>query len=241
VREAFTSQGKGKVLLSADYSQMELRLLAHMSSDPVLQKAFRDGEDIHASTAAKVFGVEVSEVSSEQRSQAKAINFGIMYGMGPVRLAQQTGVTMAEAKDFITRYFETFPKVRSYLDGAIESAKTNGYAKTLLGRRRPIPNLHSPSPMLVSAAQNVAVNTPVQGSAADLIKMAMIRLDQKLARGDFASKMVLQVHDELVLEVAEDELEEVQKLTVEAMQSVFDLEVPLSVDAGSGKNWLEAH
>jgi len=241
VREAFTSQVKGRVLLSADYSQMELRLLAHMSEDPGLLQAFKNGEDIHSSTAAQVFGVEVSEVSSEQRSQAKAINFGMMYGMGPVRLAQQTGVSMVEAKEFIARYFETFPKVRGFLDGAIESAKTSGYAETLLGRRRPIPNLHSDSPMLVSAAQNVAVNTPVQGSAADLIKMAMVQLDQKLARGEFKSKMVLQVHDELVLEVAEDELDEVKKLTVDAMQEVFELSVPLSVDSGVGKNWLEAH
>ncbi len=241
VREAFTSQTKGSVLLSADYSQMELRLLAHMSGDPVLIQAFKDGEDIHASTAAKVFGVEVSEVSSEQRSQAKAINFGIMYGMGPVRLAQQTGVTMVEAKDFIARYFETFPKVRGYLDSTIESAKTCGYAKTLLGRIRPVPNLHSDSPMLVSAAENVAVNTPVQGSAADLIKIAMIRLDQKLRRGEFKSKLVLQVHDELVLEVDEKELEDVRQLTVDSMQTVFELDVPLSVDAGTGKNWLEAH
>lgn len=229
------------VLLAADYSQVELRILAHLSGDEKLAEAFREGRDIHASTASVVFGVAEADVTRTQRSQAKAINFGLLYGMGPQRLARETGLTVPEAKDFIERYFAAFPKVRGWIDGVLDEARSRGYVETLMGRRRPMPDIDSANQRARVAAENAAVNTPVQGSAADIIKKAMIDLEARLAASPLASRMLLQVHDELVLEVPEKEREEVTAIVREAMEGAVTLAVPLHVDFGHGGSWLEAH
>ncbi|QDV08068.1 DNA polymerase I [Planctomycetes bacterium Poly30] len=229
------------VLLAADYSQVELRILAHLSGDEKLAEAFREGRDIHASTASLVFGVAQEDVDRTMRSQAKAINFGLLYGMGPQRLARETGLTVPEAKDFIERYFEAFPKVRGWIDGVLEGARETGHVETLMGRRRPMPDVNSTNQRVRAAAENAAVNTPVQGSAADIIKKAMIDLDQRLDASDLQAQLLLQVHDELVLEVPVSELEATTKMVKDAMENAVALDVPLNVDFGHGKNWLEAH
>ena len=229
------------VLLAADYSQVELRILAHLSGDEKLAQAFREGRDIHSSTASFIFGVDPADVDRTMRSQAKAINFGLLYGMGPQRLARETGLTVPEAKDFIARYFEAFPKVRGWIDGVLEGARDTGYVETLMGRRRPMPDVTSSNQRVRSAAENAAVNTPVQGSAADIIKKAMIHLDAKLDASPLRAQLLLQVHDELVLEVPVKELEETTAMVKDAMENAVSLDVPLNVDFGHGKNWLEAH
>jgi len=245
IREAFVpreadEQGEW-VLLAADYSQVELRIMAHLSGDELMAETFARGEDVHASTAAKIFGVEKSEVDRGMRSRAKAINFGLLYGMGPQRLARENGMTVPEAKQFIERYFASFPRVRGWLDGTLEFARENGFVETLLGRRRPIPDINSENPRARVFAENVAVNTPVQGSAADVIKKAMIELEARLTASDLLGRSLLQVHDELLLEVPSDQLQETTDLVRECMEHAVDLSVPLKVDFGSGKNWLEAH
>ena len=229
------------VLLAADYSQVELRILAHLSGDENLAQAFHEGRDIHSSTASFIFGVEPDEVDRTMRSQAKAINFGLIYGMGPQRLARETGLTVPEAKDFIERYFEAFPKVRGWIDGVLEGARETGYVETLMGRRRPMPDVTSSNQRVRSAAENAAVNTPVQGSAADIIKKAMIDLDGRLDASGLQAQLLLQVHDELVLEVPLAELEATTEMVKDAMEHAVDLDVPLNVDFGHGANWLEAH
>jgi len=230
------------VLLSADYSQVELRILAHLSGDDALTQAFRDGRDVHKATASKVFGVPEDDVDRAMRSRAKAINFGLMYGMGPQRLARETGLTMPEAKEFIERYFAAFPKVRQWLDATLENAHKNGYVETLMGRRRALPELNASDARTRVGAENAAVNTPVQGSAADIIKRAMIDLEAALARRtDLHSQLLLQVHDELVLEVPLRELSATTEVVRQAMSGALALDVPLEVDVGHGANWLEAH
>ena len=229
------------VLLAADYSQVELRILAHLSGDDKLAEAFRQGLDIHSSTASVIFGVAPEDVDRTMRSQAKAINFGLLYGMGPQRLARETGLTVPEAKDFIERYFAAFPSVRGWIDSVLEGARETGYVETLMGRRRPMPDVTSSNQRVRSAAENAAVNTPVQGSAADIIKKAMIDLDALLAASDLQAQMLLQVHDELVFEVPESELEATIEMVRGAMENAVELSVPLNVDFGHGANWLEAH
>ena len=230
------------VLLSADYSQVELRLLAHLSGDEALTAAFREGRDVHRATASKVFGVPEDEVDRAMRSRAKAINFGLMYGMGPQRLARETGLTVPEAKEFIERYFAAFPRVRRWLDVTLENAQQNGYVETLMGRRRALPELFAADARTRVGAENAAVNTPVQGSAADIIKRAMIDLEAALGRrSDLHGQLLLQVHDELVLEVPESELEATTAVVRTAMSGAMELAVPLDVDVGHGPNWLEAH
>ena len=229
------------VLLAADYSQVELRILAHLSGDEKLAEAFREGRDIHASTASVVFGVDPEDVDRTMRSQAKAVNFGLLYGMGPQRLARETGLTVLEARDFIDRYFAAFPSVRGWIDGVLEGARENGYVETLMGRRRPMPDVTSSNQRARVAAENAAVNTPVQGSAADIIKKAMIDLEGRLEASPLQAQMLLQVHDELVLEVPERELEETIAVVRGAMEGAVELGVPLQVDFGHGANWLEAH
>ncbi len=229
------------VLLAADYSQVELRIMAHFSGDPAMVKAFAEGHDIHASTAAIVFGVAEKDVDRELRSRAKAINFGLLYGMGPSRLARETGLSVPEASQFIERYFDSFPSVRGWIDRTLEDARTNGYVETLMGRRRRTPDLTSDNSRVRSAAENAAVNTPIQGSAADIIKRAMIDLEARLESSDLRSQMLLQVHDELVLEVPESELDQTRELVRECMEGAADLRVPLQVDFGHGATWLEAH
>jgi DNA polymerase-1 len=245
LREAFvprTPDAAGPwVLLAADYSQIELRVMAHLSGDEHMRQAFHDNRDIHAATAMRVFGVLPEMITREMRSQAKVINFGLLYGMGPQRLARETGMSLNEAKKFIDRYFRSFPTVKSWMSELLEEARKNGYVETLLGRRRRIPEIQSANSRLRSNAENAAVNTPVQGSAADIIKRAMIDLEDKLEHSPLKGRMLLQVHDELVLEVPESELEETIEVVRVAMEEAVKLEVPLKVDFGWGKNWLEAH
>ncbi|MBI4880281.1 MAG: DNA polymerase I [Planctomycetes bacterium] len=241
IRRAFVPGAPGRVLLSADYSQVELRIMAHLSADPQLLRAFRAGEDVHRRTASLIFGMPVQQVPPDLRARAKTINFGVIYGMGPQRLAAATKMTVKEATEFIAAYFRTFSGVKRYLDETLARARQDGYVTTLLGRRRYIGELDSPHARVAAAARNVAVNTPIQGTAADLIKVAMIRLHQRLIERGLASRMILQVHDELVLEAPEAEVEVLKPLVAETMQGALDLSVPLVVDVGVGRNWLEAH
>ena len=245
LRRAFVPREKDArgewLLLSADYSQVELRVLAHLCGDPGLVKAFAEDKDIHTETAATVFGIMPELVTREMRSRAKAINFGLLYGMGPARLARDTGLSVPEAKRFIEKYFQSFPKVRGWIDATLEKARTQGYVETLLGRKRRFPEIASGDSRLRSFAENAAVNTPVQGSAADVIKKAMIVLEARLSKSELAGRMLLQVHDELLLEVPEKELDATRELVRDCMMNAVPLRVPLKVDFGHGKNWLEAH
>jgi len=240
VRGAFIAP-EGHWLLSCDYSQVELRLLAHISQDPELLGAFHRDEDVHASTAAAVFGVPLAEVSKDQRQLAKAINFGLMYGMGDYGLSARANLTVPQAREFIDAYFGRFRRVKEYLDETIRSAHELGYVETLLGRRRYFPELKSSATnvQVRRAAERAAINMPIQGTAADIMKLAMIALDRALRVGGYASRMVLQVHDELVLEVPERELEVVQALAMATMENAYKLDVRLKVDAAVGKNWME--
>jgi DNA polymerase-1 len=206
-----------------------------------MKRAFAEGRDIHASTAAVIFDVDEALVTREMRSRAKAVNFGLLYGMGAARLARETGLTMAEARKFIERYFASFPKVRAWREKLLEEARETGYVETLLGRRRKMPDITSDAPRLRAMAENAAVNTPVQGSAADIIKRAMIDLEARLGASELAGRMLLQVHDELVLEVPTAELDETREIVREAMEGAVRLSVPLRVDFGHGRTWLEAH
>ena len=238
IRQAFIPRD-GWVLFGGDYSQIELRLVAHMSGDPVMIEAFRSGEDIHARTASEVFEVELSAVTREQRSAAKAINFGVIYGMGAMRLAAELGIPRAKASDYIERYFARIDKVKPFFDGLIASARERGFAETLIGRRRPIPELQGDKGRDYAMGERLAVNTPVQGTAADLIKMAMIAIDARLRSEGFQTAMLLQVHDELVFEAPPDELERAMALVKAEMEGVMSLSVPLVVDLASGPNWAE--
>ena len=238
---ALFEPGEGyDVLLSADYSQIELRILAHMSGDATLIDAFRSGQDIHARTASEVFGVPIDSVTSEQRRRAKAVNFGIVYGLSDFGLARDLGISRKEAAGYIERYFERYHGVREFLDKTIADAHTNGSVTTLYGRRRDLPAIHSRNFMQRSFAERMAMNTPIQGTAADLIKIAMIRADEALRAADVRSRILLQVHDELVLEVVADEIAQVSDILCTAMSGAAELAVPLAVDVHTGKNWAEA-
>jgi DNA polymerase I len=238
IRRGFIPR-KGWLLLAADYSQIELRLLAHLSHDPVFVEAFQAGGDIHRQTAALIFEVPLDEVTSTMRSRAKTINFATIYGQGAHALSRQLGIDHAEAKEFITRYFERFQGVRNYLDSMVAFAREHGYVQTIFGRRRYIPELRERNFNIRAFGERVAANSPIQGSAADLIKIAMIRIDDALRTRQLQSKMLLQVHDELVFEVIPSELEQVQELVKHEMEHAAELSVPLVVDLGVGKNWLE--
>lgn len=240
IREAFVAE-PGHVLMAADYSQIELRLLAHYSGDEHLVAAFRDGADIHRRTAAEIFGVPYHEVTSEMRRHAKTINFGIIYGMSPYGLARQLRIGTTAAKAAIDRYFERYSGVKAFIERTIEHTRKLGYAETLLGRRRKIPELQSRNRTVRQQGERLAVNTPLQGTAADLIKKAMIDIDRVLAEEGLKTAMLLQVHDELVFEVPEEEIETVRKLVQEKMEKVITLKVPLTVDLGWGPDWSRAH
>jgi len=241
VRKAFKASRPDHVLLSADYSQIELRLLAHIAEEENLKQAFVEGQDIHTATASRVFSVSPKLVTPLMRSQAKAINFGIIYGMGAQRLARETGVSQVEAKAFIERYFSTYPGIRRFIDHAIQFAKDHLYTETMTGRRRPLPDIMSNDRFVAANAQNIAVNTPVQGSAADLIKLAMIRIQKRLDEGGLRAKMLLQVHDELVFECHEADVAATSELVRTEMEHAMELRVPLKVELGSGVTWLDAH
>jgi DNA polymerase-1 len=242
IRKAFVA-GDGKLLLSADYSQVELRIMAHLSGDATLVEAFKNGKDVHRSTASLIFGVSEDVVSPAQREWAKTVNFGIMYGMGRFGLARRLGVEIDEAADFIDRYFQTYPGVREYTDRVTAEAADLGYASTMLGRRRPITGLASDNARVRGMAERVAVNTPIQGSAADLIKLAMLGVDRRIRSDDLPCRMVLQVHDELVFELPEDALADVSAAVREEMDSPegIELDVPLVTNLANGPDWFEAH
>jgi DNA polymerase-1 len=240
IRAAFIAD-EGGVLVAADYSQIELRVLAHLSKDPVLLAAFRAGEDVHAKTAAEVFGILPGGVTAEMRRAAKVINFGIIYGMGPARLARELNISYADAERYIGDYFRRLAGVQAYCEATRAEAHRRGYVTTLLGRRRALPDLASRDRNVAQAAERTATNTPIQGSAADLIKMAMVNIAQRFEDEHLRAAMILQVHDELVFEVAEADCEVVMALVREQMEGVFPLEVPLRVDMRCGRNWAEAH
>jgi DNA polymerase-1 len=229
------------LLVSADYSQIELRVMAHLSGDEHMRRTFEEGKDVHAATAARVFGVMPELVTREMRDKAKVINFGLLYGMGPQRVARETGMTLAEARTFVERYFASFPTIRAWMDRLLDDARRRGYVETLLGRRRKVPELNSSDNRVRVFAENAALNTPVQGSAADIIKRAMIDLERALAASKLHAQMLLQVHDELVLECPAQELADTKELVKRCMERAVELSVPLRADVGAGKSWLEAH
>ncbi len=241
IRECFVPLREGDVFMSADYSQIELRLLAHMSQDEHLVAAFNSGADFHAMTASRVFGVPVDEVTPQMRSRSKAVNFGIVYGQQAFGLAQTLDIPRQEAKDMIDRYFDAYPGVRKYLDGIVEGARESGYAESLYGRKRRIPELRAKNRQVAGVGERTAMNHPLQGTAADIIKIAMIQVERGLREGGFAAKLLLQVHDELDLSVPEGEVDAVTQLVRDAMQGVAKLDVPLLVDVSCGSNWAEAH
>lgn len=241
IRKSFVAKSKDFVLLASDYSQIELRIMASLSKDQGFIDAFINGEDIHAATAAKVFGVSADEVTREMRSKAKAVNFGIAYGQGSFGLAQNLNISRTEAKEIIDSYFEKYHSIKSYMDNSIELARENGYCQTIMGRKLNLPDINSANHTVRSQAERIAINAPIQGSAADMIKIAMINVDQMLREGKYSTKMLLQVHDELVFDVPKEELDEVKPKIESAMENAVKLDVPIVVDSGTGNNWLEAH
>lgn len=240
IRGAFVS-GEGKKIISADYSQIELRLIAEISGEDNMIKAFQDGKDIHASTAAKLFKIPLEEVSKTQRSQAKTVNFGIIYGQGAFALAEQTGLSRTEAKQMIEAYFETYPKLKEYMAEQVNKARETGYVETILGRKRHLKDINSNNFVVRGHAERNAVNAPVQGSAADVVKMAMIKIQKELEKEKLQTKMLLQVHDELVFEAPIDEIEVAINIIKMEMENAIETQVPLLVEIGVGNNWLEAH
>ncbi|HSR59946.1 MAG TPA: DNA polymerase I [Robiginitalea sp.] len=241
IRRAFIPRSDEYQLLSADYSQIELRIIAALSQEDTMIESFKRGEDIHASTAARVFQVPLDKVTREQRSNAKTVNFGIIYGVSAFGLSNQTDLSRSEAKELIDTYYQTYPKLRSYIDDQIHFARENGYVQTVLGRRRYLKDINGSNAVVRGAAERNAVNAPIQGSAADIIKIAMIRIHRKLKEGAYSTRMLLQVHDELVFDVYRPELEKVSQLIKHEMEGAYQLAVPLVVDIGVGDNWLEAH
>ncbi len=241
VRKAFIPRDKNYTLLAADYSQIELRIIAALSDETTMIEAFKNGEDIHASTASKVFDVPLDQVTREQRSNAKTVNFGIIYGVSAFGLSNQTDLSRSEAKELIDTYYKTYPKLRNYMSEQVDFARDNGYVQTVLGRRRYLKDINGSNAIVRGAAERNAVNAPIQGSAADIIKIAMINIHKKLEKGNYKSKMLLQVHDELVFDIYNPELEELKKLIKSEMENAYKLDVPLDVEVGVGENWLVAH
>ncbi|HEX5765618.1 MAG TPA: DNA polymerase, partial [Woeseiaceae bacterium] len=240
IRQAFIAP-PGQLLMAADYSQIELRIMAHLSGDPGLVSAFAEDEDIHRATAAEVFGVPLDEVTPDNRRAAKVINFGLMYGMSAFGLARQLGVARGEAQEYVDLYFERYPGVRQYMDNTREQARRRGYVETLFGRRLYLPEINDRNAQRRQYAERSAINAPMQGTAADIIKKAMVAVHAWLADEAVPARMIMQVHDELVLEVADDAIDRVRESVVSLMSAAADLSVPLKVDAGVGVNWDEAH
>lgn len=241
VRKAFVPRNEDYVLLAADYSQIELRIIAALSEEETMMNAFNNGEDIHASTAAKVFNIPINEVTREQRSNAKTVNFGIIYGVSAFGLSNQTNLTRSEAKELIDTYYETYPKLKAYMSSQVDFARENGYVETVLNRRRYLKDINSRNAVVRGAAERNAVNAPIQGSAADIIKLAMINIHKRFEKENFKSKMILQVHDELVFDAHKEELKIIKSIVKHEMENAFSLKVPLDVEIGVGNNWLEAH
>jgi DNA polymerase-1 len=227
--------------MSADYSQIELRLMAHMSGDELFITAFREGRDIHAATASKIFGVAEDQLTKEQRNRAKVANFGIIYGISAFGLSQRLAIPRAESKKLIEDYFANYPQVERYMNQMIEKARVDGYVTTLYGRKRYLPDINSKNPVVRGLAERNAINAPIQGSAADIIKVAMVRIAKRITDSGLKSRMVLQVHDELVFDAYASEAEELKNLVKEEMEGVIKLDVPLTIECQFGLNWLEAH
>jgi DNA polymerase-1 len=241
IRKAFIPRDSDHLLLAADYSQIELRIIAALSEEDNMLAAFRQGADIHAATASKVFGVPLDAVTREQRSHAKTVNFGIIYGVSAFGLSNQTDLSRTEAKALIDTYYESYPKLKAYMNHQVSFARENGYVETVMGRRRYLKDINANNAIVRGAAERNAVNAPIQGSAADIIKLAMIDIQKRLETQGFQTKMLLQVHDELVFDVYKPELEQIRELVTTAMESAYSLSVPLSVEIGTGENWLQAH
>ncbi|MGB5287156.1 MAG: DNA polymerase I, partial [Ignavibacteriaceae bacterium] len=241
IRKAFVPRDKNYVLLSADYSQIELRLLAEICKDEALTKAFKHGEDIHRSTASLVFMVDPEDVTPDMRRKAKEVNFGILYGIGPFGLKTRLGIPQAHAKEIIETYFKTFKNVKKYMDDSVKKAQEKCYAETLLGRRRFLRNINSSNRVVRQFEERVAINMPIQGTAADLIKLAMINIFNELNKRKTKTKMVLQVHDELLFDAHKDEVDELRPVIKKLMEKALPLDIPILVDTGVGDNWLDAH
>ena len=241
IRKAFTARNKDHVLVSADYSQIELRVIASLSKDEDMIKAFNNNEDIHKSTASKVFNIDLENVTKEQRSHAKVVNFGIIYGVSAFGLSNQTDLSRSESKEIIDNYYKSYPKLKEFTSNQIEFARSNGYVKTLLGRKRHLNDINSRNAIIRSSAERNAINSPVQGTAADIIKLAMIKIDNELEKLKLKSKLILQVHDELIFDCPKGEIDIIKDMVQEKMQNAYQLNVPLKVDVGDGYNWLEAH
>jgi len=240
IRKVFVPR-ESYIFVDADYSQIELRVLAHMSGDENLIEAYKNAQDIHAITASQVFHVPMDQVTPLQRRNAKAVNFGIIYGISSFGLGQDLNISRQEAEEYMQQYFATYPKIKEFLDDLIKKAKTTGYALTLFGRRRPVPELSSKNYMQRSFGERIAMNSPIQGTAADIIKIAMNRVNDALKKGNYKSRLLLQIHDELLVETALDEIEDVKEILLREMQQAADLLVPLSVDIEQGNSWYEAH
>ncbi len=241
IRKGFTAQKKGWKILSADYSQIELRIIAHLSKDSVLLEAFKSGEDIHSKTAGAIYGISPEEVLPELRRTAKVVNFGILYGAGPFRISQELGIPRNEAERIISAYFEKYSGIKNYIDSTIEFAKKHKYVCTILGRKRPVWEIESDNRIRRNAAVRMAINMPIQGTAAEMIKLAMIEIHRTLIENKLRSKMVLQIHDELVFEFPDEELNDLKKIIVNKMENALPLSIPLVVDCGWGDSWFEAH
>ncbi|MCG2677890.1 DNA polymerase I, partial [bacterium] len=238
IRKAFIPQ-KGYILLSADYSQIDLRVLAHISKDEALRDAFFKDEDIHSRTACEIFGLSKEEITPEARRMAKTVNFGLSYGMSPFGLSRDLGISLKEAEQYITKYFERYSGVKKYIEEIIEEAKKKGYVTTLLKRRRYIPEINHPDPRLSNFAKRAAINTPIQGTSADIIKVAMLEISERIKKEALKTKMIIQIHDELLFEVPEDEVGKISRLAKEIMEGAIELEVPIRVDIKTGRNWAE--
>ena len=239
IRKVFIPK-EGYIFTDADYSQIELRLLAHMSGDETLINAYREDKDIHKITASKVFKTPLDEVTPKQRSNAKAVNFGIVYGISSFGLSKDLGISRKEAKEYIDEYFKTYPSIKDYLNGLVDNAKKDGYSITLYGRKRPVPELTSSNFMQRQFGERIAMNSPLQGTAADIIKIAMINVYKRLIQSNLKSRLILQIHDELLIETAPGEEDEVKRIMSEEMEGAAQLKVPLEIDIHSGNNWYEA-
>ena len=241
IRKAFTAENEDCLFFSADYSQIELRIMAHISNDEHMIAAFNSGADIHAATAAKIYGVPLEEVTSDMRRKAKTANFGIIYGISVFGLAERLNIPRSESKELIEGYFKTYPGIRDFMDQVVETAREKGYVETIYKRKRFLPDIQSHNAVVRGYAERNAINAPIQGSAADIIKVAMVRIFKRFEAEGLKSKMILQVHDELNFNVYKNELETVKKIVLEEMEGVLPLQVPLIADYGEGSNWLEAH
>ncbi|MBT5781659.1 MAG: DNA polymerase I, partial [Candidatus Marinimicrobia bacterium] len=241
IRKAFSTQTKGWKILSADYSQIELRIMAHFSNDAELISSFNQNEDIHTRTASKVFNVSIEDVIPEMRRTAKIVNFGIMYGAGPFRLSQELGIPRKESVALIDSYFNEYPGIQDYIDSTIEMAKKQKFVSTIKGRKRPVWDADSDNGLRRKAAERMAINMPIQGTAAEMIKIAMIQIHSKLEKNQMKSKMILQIHDELLFEYPIEEEQELINIVISKMENAMELQVPLIVDYGVGNNWYKAH